>query len=392
MSTLELDLTTAVDGSGSTLDSTDLRFLNTSKRPDYDIGVRPVRIVDLFCGCGGLTLGLAEAARRMQRRVDVRLAVDLDERAVNVFKANFPRAQVQCDAVEFFFDGKVGQSLTDKELGVRDAVGSVHSLVGGPPCQGHSDLNNHTRREDRRNSLYVLMARAAEVLQPEVVLIENVQAVARDRGQVVQETEKVLQAAGYCVSTVLLDLGRLGVPQRRRRHFLLATKQGLPTPTMIFQHMISINKEYRTVRWAIGDLAQHRNGDPLHVASEISPDNQRRIAWLHEHGEYDLPNHQRPVCHRNKNHTYKSVYGRLRWDQPAQTITTGFSSMGQGRYVHPSRRRTLTPREAARLQFFPDFFDFAVINERTIWNEMIGNAVPPKLTMVLGAILIPHLY
>lgn len=391
MSTLELDLPAAASRPQSLSDLASLNFLKRKRRPNYEAGDRPVRVVDLFCGCGGLTLGLAEASRQRGRAIDVRLAVDLDGGAAAVFQANFPRAQVQSEPVEFFFDGDVRRSPTDKEIGVREAVGEVDFLVGGPPCQGHSDLNNHTRREDERNSLYILMARAAEVLGPKVVLIENVQAVARDKGQVVQETEKVLQAAGYRVSTVLLALGRLGVPQRRRRHFLLATKQGLPTPMMVFQHMISINKEYRTVRWAIGDLARHCNGDPLHVPSEISPDNQRRIAWLHEHGEYDLPNDQRPVCHRNNNHTYKSVYGRLRWDQPAQTITTGFSSMGQGRYVHPSRRRTLTPREAVRLQFFPDFFDFSVVTKRTAWNEMIGNAVPPKLTMVLGEMLIPHL-
>jgi DNA (cytosine-5)-methyltransferase 1 len=85
------------------------------------------------------------------------------------------------------------------------------------------------------------------------------------------------------------------------------------------------------------------------------------------------------------------MYGRLWWDEPAQTITTGFSSMGQGRYVHPRRKRTLTPREAARLQFFPDFFDFAVVPERSAWHHMIGNAVPPKLTIEFGRIVIPHL-
>ena len=390
MSTLELDLTAAVDGSGSTPDSADLRFLNTSKRPDYHIGVRPVRIVDLFCGCGGLTLGLAEAARRMQRRVDVRLAVDLDESAVNVFKANFPRAQVQCDAVEFFFDGKVGQSLTDKELGVRDAVGSVHFLVGGPPCQGHSDLNNHTRRKDRRNSLYVLMARAAEVLQPDVVLIENVQAVARDRGQVVQTTEKVLQATGYCASTAVLDLGRIGVPQRRRRHLLLATRTRLPKPAEVLQLLASNRQQSRTVRWAIGTL----NGaalDPLQIPSAVSSKNQERMAWLFDKNRFDLPDKYRPACHQDGNHTYRSVYGRLRWDQVAPTITTGFTSMGQGRFVHPAERRTLTPREAARLQFFPDFFDFSATDKRSSWADMIGNPVPPKLTIEVGRVLLPQL-
>jgi DNA (cytosine-5)-methyltransferase 1 len=88
------------------------------------------------------------------------------------------------------------------------------------------------------------------------------------------------------------------------------------------------------------------------------------------------------------------MYGQLKWDEPAQTITTGFGSMGQGRYVHPSRPRTLTPHEAARLQFFPDWFDFTAGGtqmRRGVWATMIGNAVPPKLTMELGRILLPQL-
>lgn len=102
---------------------------------------------------------------------------------------------------------------------------------------------------------------------------------------------------------------------------------------------------------------------------------------------YDLPDYLRPDCHRLKQHSYKSVYGRLRWDQPAQTITTGFTSMGQGRYVHPARARTITPHEAARLQGFPDYFRFGE-GPRSVWCKLIGNAVPPALgEAVAGAVI-----
>src|SRR5262249_42014582 len=107
--------------------------------------------------------------------------------------------------------------------------------------------------------------------------------------------------------------------------------------------------------------------------------NSKRIAWLFSHGKFDLPNSQRPKCHREKPHSYNSVYGRLRWNLPAQTITTGFGSMGQGRYVHPSRHRTITPHEAARLQCLPDFFVFDAVVSRGAWADLIGNAVPPFL-------------
>jgi DNA (cytosine-5)-methyltransferase 1 len=111
------------------------------------------------------------------------------------------------------------------------------------------------------------------------------------------------------------------------------------------------------------------------------------MEWLLKNREYDLPNERRPTCHQS-NHSYRSMYGRLRWERPAQTITSGFGSMGQGRYVHPSRARTLTPHEAARLQFLPDFMDFSVVKRRGALAQMIGNAAPPLLTTVLVEVLI----
>ena len=107
------------------------------------------------------------------------------------------------------------------------------------------------------------------------------------------------------------------------------------------------------------------------------------MKWLIENDRYNLPNQMRPKCHHD-DHTYLSMYGRLDWDEPAQTITTGFGSMGQGRYVHPSRPRTITPHEAARLQTFPDFFDFGEDTTRKTWAHVIGNAVPPLLGVHIG--------
>jgi DNA (cytosine-5)-methyltransferase 1 len=105
-----------------------------------------------------------------------------------------------------------------------------------------------------------------------------------------------------------------------------------------------------------------------------------RARWLQEHEAFDLPNRLRPPCHKNKpNHRYKSMYGRLQWDKPTQTITTGFGSPGQGRYFHPTQLRTLTPHEAARIQFFPDWYDFSAATTRASLAESIGNAVPAKL-------------
>ncbi len=355
-----------------------------SPRPPYE-ALRPrLRIVDLFAGCGGLTIGVAEAARRIGLGVEVRLAVDSDADATSVYKANVPGADVRNVRVEELFDGVVGSPLTTVERKVKRQVGDVDVLVGGPPCQGHSDLNNHTRRDDPRNALYARMARAAEVLRPRLILIENVPTVTHDVDQVVEATVEALEASRYSVAEAVVDIARLGAPQRRRRHVVLASRQADAAVADIVSKLERrcTTHPKRTVRWAIEDLATMQSESIFDSASVPNADNVDRIKWLFGHRKYDLPNSERPKCHRS-DHSYNAMYGRLRWDEPAQTVTTGFGSMGQGRYVHPSKRRTITPHEAARLQMLPDFWDFGAISKRGSLAQLIGNAVPPVLAAAL---------
>ena len=119
-------------------------------------------------------------------------------------------------------------------------------------------------------------------------------------------------------------------------------------------------------------------------------DNRKRVAYLFEKNKYNLPNEYRPNCHKNNTHSYISMYGRLKWDEPAQTITSGFGSMGQGRFVHPSRKRVITPHEAARIQGFSDDFKFSCVDKRTKLHQMIGNAVPPPVAFMLTSIFLQY--
>ena len=336
--------------------------------------------MDLFAGCGGLTLGAAEAAFRLGLGIELRLALDSDQVAATVYRTNFPEARVVCGRVEDLFDGSLGAPLTRGEVAVKRDVGKVDLLLGGPPCQGYSDLNNHTRRADPRNMLYAKMARAAQVLEPTLVLIENVPGVRHGSERVVDVAIAALQAWGYKVAQAVVDASRMGVPQRRRRHLVLASRSALVDVHALLEQAGERcwRHPVRSVRWAIGDLVPVSGDGAFDSPSTPSPENAKRIAWLFEHDEYDLPNPLRPRCHQFE-HTYRSMYGRLRWDEPAQTITTGFGSMGQGRYVHPSEPRTLTPHEAARLQTLPDFLDFSAVKQRTQLARLIGNAVPPLL-------------
>ena len=369
----------------------DQAFLRSSERPSPRAQRSIITAVDLFAGCGGMTLGLEEAARGVGCDLSVSLAIDIDSAALAIYESNFRARNARCDNVDAAFDGSIGGPLTPSEKKIATETGQVDVLLGGPPCQGHSDLNNYTRRIDPKNALFLRMARAAEVLMPQIVIIENVATVRRDRGNVVKSTSDALKASGYVVDGAVLDLSKIGVPQRRRRFVLIASKLPNLDPAYIFRELTSLTCAHpdRTVRWAIGDLMCKRPEGTFERVGAVSDDNKRRIELLFREKLFDLPNRHRPDCHRDGNHSYKSMYGRLRWGRPAQTITTGFGSMGQGRYVHPQRQRTLTPHEAARLQTFPDWFDFGRNSPRGILGKVIGNAVPPLLMSAIGALVVP---
>jgi DNA (cytosine-5)-methyltransferase 1 len=343
--------------------------------------VRKIRTIDLFCGCGGLSLGIREGCRSIGLAFEAALAVDLDESAADCYRRNFPGSCVKSGDVDQILAGCLGEPLTKDEARSAISLGAIDLLVGGPPCQGHSDLNNFSRRSDPKNNLYLLMGRAAEVWRPRHVIVENVAGVVRSRQRVVERVAGHLSRLGYFVDHAIVDLWRIGVPQSRRRHVLLAS---LERRLKVNEVACKYQTTCRDLRWAIGDLEDAPSKGLLDQPANTSKDNRRRIDFLFDCDRYDLPDEQRPPCHAEKQHSYKSIYGRLRWDQPAQTVTTGFYSMPMGRYVHPSRRRTLTAHEAARLQFFPDFFDFSNVENRSSLARLIGNAVPMKLSYVLS--------
>lgn len=366
--------------------------LQDADRPDFAQGGGRLRVVDLFAGCGGLTLGAAQAAHAAGAGIEVRLAVDFEQAAVDVYKENFPEANAVMASVEEYFDGELTDDLTDVELKTRADVGATHLLFGGPPCQGHSDLNNRTRRDDPKNKLYLKMARAARVLEPDIVVIENVPTVRLDTAGVVKTTFEYLEQLGYKVATATIGIHALGVAQKRRRHVLMATNLEGVDPKAVLADLASRAEDASfNLEWAIGDLKALTNPSGYDTPPRASPANVERMEYLQESGDFDLPNPLRPKCHQDGNHSYKSMYGRLKWTDPAQTITSGFGSIGQGRYMHPSAVRALTAHEAARIQGFPDYFTFTSVSKRADLATMIGNAVPPALMREVGSAVISSL-
>ncbi len=372
---------------GSDPHSTFDYYILRKKTPNFKArDKKSINIVDLFCGCGGLTLGIFEACKAINIGCNVLIALDNDIDSLEVYKQNFNPRMTFCKDICSIINGNFNDSLTKEEKDLSKNMDKIDLLLAGPPCQGHSDLNNHTRRNDKRNGLYEKVGRFAEIMRPTSIIIENVPAVMNDRKKSIQKTSNFLESLGYRVSMEVVDLASIGVPQKRKRHILVASlKKIVDIPGIIQKFRVD---DIRTVEWAIKDLENRKNGSIFDRPSKHTDENKRRIQYLFNKKLYNLPDSMRPPCHREKDHTYKAMYGRLRYDQPAQTITSGFVSPGQGRFIHPAQPRTITPHEAARLQLFSDFFDFSSARSRTALADMIGNAVPMKLSYILGLELI----
>ena len=363
----------------------DLNFLQLKAPPSVNPAAPTIRVADLFSGCGAMSLGLAEACRAIGKGVAPAFVSDINRVALDVYEDNFG-TQVPETVDLGKLSSLVGSARNSFEVKLQRTVHAIDFAVAGPPCQGHSNLNNHTRRNDPKNGLYLRVARFAELFSPKYIVVENVPAVVRDKQGVVPRTTQHLVSLGYRVIQGIVDLSRLGVAQTRRRHIVIAALRDANFVARTPAELVApFEVPLRPVNWAIGDLVDDVcDSDPMLSVPQMSPETRRRIKWLFTHKRFDLDDHERPDCHRKKKHTYQAVYGRMRPELPAPTITGGFSTMGQGRFVHPSRERTLTPREAARLQFLPDFFRFDRAPNRKALTELIGNAVPPKLSYVIG--------
>lgn len=373
-----------VDGvpKGTLAEQFDWCWLRSTRPPRAAPSDNEMRIADLFSGGGLMTLGAVEALRAIKVRGVPAMFLDVEPAAAKACDRNFDGAEVLTKRVEEVIDGALGAKRSANEKALVDKVGTIDLLLGGPPCQGHSDLNNHTRRQDGRNELAMRMARFCELFEPKHVVLENVRGILHDSKSVLSRIETHLRKLGYVVETVVAKAETLGVPQRRHRVFLVASKQSRDdlegnARSGLKDALRRLEVPIRSFSWACGDLLDRPDAG-IDGAPVPSNANKKRIDYLFDNDLHDLPDSQRPDCHRDGGHSYKSVYGRLWWDRPAQTITTGFRAVGQGRYVHPKRRRALTAHEAARLQSIPDYYNFGDEGSTAI-ATLIGNAVPPKL-------------
>lgn len=337
--------------------------------------------MDLFCGAGGLTLGLARAG------VSVEAGVDLDDSASHAYSANNPDAR--------FLKLDVSRASARE---ISKLFGPGYRLLAGcAPCQPFSKLTNGKSRHRAWNLLDDFGRLVADA-RPDFVTMENVPELVGRGRRVFERFIEVLHRSGYWRDWRIVNCSDYGAPQTRKRLVLLASRLG---PISIPDGRYAAPHRWKTVRDAIGRLPRVASGathptDPLHTAALLSPRNLERVrATPRNGGTKDAwPKRLLLACQRRESGArYHSVYGRMWWDKPAPTMTTLCNGIGNGRFGHPEQDRAITLREAAMLQSFPKWYEFWPKTERIQAKavaRLIGNAVPPALGFALGAALVAH--
>lgn len=325
--------------------------------------------IDLFSGCGGLSLGLKDAGYR------VLAAIEINQKACDTYRANHQDVELLAGDIR-----KMSAAKLMRCTGLRK--GELDLLAGCPPCQGFSTLrarNGQVAAADPRNELIDEFARLALALRPKMIMMENVPALAK-YVKFIDFVER-LSAAGYQVISKVLDVSAFGVPQRRKRLILSASRLGMP-------RLATETSTRATVREAIGALPlAGESGDGLHdiQTKNRSARVQAMIEAIPKDGgsRNSLPDAMKLDCHR-KTSGFNDVYGRMKWEDVSPTITSGCSNPSKGRFIHPQEDRPITLREAAILQGFPADYRFVISHGKEAIALMIGNALPPKFIAAHG--------
>lgn len=342
-------------------------------------------VLDLFCGCGGISCGFALAG------FDIVGGIDFNEAATVTFKHNFPKAKVRCTDI---------MTVADEDI-IRDYK-DVDVIVGGPPCQGFSSANRWQKElEDPRNKLFFEYIRFVKILKPKVVMIENVMGIlTRDNGYARERINTILSEEGYILNMTILDASDYGVPQNRKRAVFVGIKKDFLNEKFDFEKLIK--KDKVTVEDAIGELYVFEKTSSELMKLEEKPstpyrkylrrkDNvvsehearypaeivQQRISHVPQGGNWmNVPVELWPNDRKNR---HSSAYKRLDPNTQSCTIDTGNA---HSNYFHPLYNRIPSPRESARLQSFPDSFAFP--GTRGSIYKQIGNAVPPLLAKAIA--------
>lgn len=317
--------------------------------------------IDLFCGCGGTTVGLKQA------NFDVLCAIDLAEAPLLAFKANHPEVTIKKQDIQ-----TIDTDALLKELSL--AKGELDILAGCPPCQGFSSMrtkNGKLKIKDKRNDLISEFYRFTKAFLPKTVMLENVPGLATSHQ--FAKFIKNMEQLNYIGDFKVLNAKNYGVAQSRRRLIYVAghrkkvilTDQKFETIT-VQEKIQHLPKAGSSGDW-IHDLPEKRTPRIKKMFSLIPKDGGSRTSLPEE---YILP------CHKRSPTSFTDVYGRMSWGKVSPTITGGCSNPSKGRFLHPEEDRCITMREASLLQGFPENYIFPTGLTKTQLSLMIGNALP----------------
>lgn len=337
------------------------------------------RLIDLFCGAGGMTLGFTGA--KYGGLFTPVYALDNDQAAIKTHSLNF-RSPVLHASIEHWLEQT-------------PPIPAADVVIGGLPCQGFSLLNKN-RRDDQRRDLWRPFLSVVALSKARAFVIENVAELLR--ADEFEQLKDAADAAGFSVVSAVLNAADYGVPQHRKRAIVVGWKKTSrppefpPRPTHFGD--AAIGNPWLTVRNAIGDLCppsgiEIRHLPPpldLHFGRTPTEQSIARYKVVPAGGNrFDLQRNApdiTPACWIRKTSGGTDLFGRLWWDRPSVTIRTEFFKPEKGRYLHPEAHRPITHREAARLMGFPD--DFRFVGTKIEIAKQIGNAVPPRLAGVLA--------
>ena len=352
--------------------------------------------IDLFCGAGGLSEGLRQAG------FSIIAGNDIDPFAAATFVATHKEAK--------FIDGSIRDLSADDFLRATGLKkGELDCLVGGPPCQGYSVYNHKRGMHDERSHLFREYLRIVEGLMPAWIVMENVTGImSAGEGEAFQAVLTGIKALGYVVEARILRSEDYGIPQERRRVVFIGNRVGAPIVWPRKTHGKGL-LPFTTIHDALSDLPPLENGEDAgihsypckpkshfqrelrvgskavhnHVASRLRAINIERMKHISQGGSWrDIPFDLLPAgMKRAKRSDHTKRYGRMKWVGQSCTILTK-CDVHWGAYIHPEQQRSITVREAARIQSFPDWFHFH--GPRTEQYVQVGNAVPPMLGRKIG--------
>lgn len=356
-------------------------------------------VIDLFAGCGGLSLGF------IKNGYTVKKAVEIDSSIANTYKMNHPEVEVVVDDIKNIDQSGIFQK------------GDADVIIGGPPCQGFSMAGSRIREgfiDDPRNYLFKHYFNVVKTVKPKAFVMENVKGImTMQDGKIFEEILRIfsdsdlLEGHPYYLHYKVVKSVDFGIPQKRERVIIVGTLNSDINFDMIWENTKQeILEDYPhffdlvTVEDAIGNLGYTTESGEI-VAPSPSTEYQRFLAGKDKmlknhtqtkHSSIAVDRMSRVSNGENYtaleeeiNSVHSGAYGRLCWNEQAPTITTRFDTPAGGRFIHPNENRTLSPREAARIQSFPD--DFVFYGNKTSICKQIGNAVPPKISYFLARLI-----